>query len=156
MILPWLDISRLGILAVTVGGTLLLGCTAAQPAQPSGQPAEKPGAEKTAGGQPKYGGTLVMLMNQAGDPPTFDLHQESTNAVTETVGPSYDNLVRFDPMGGQDTTVLPDLAEKWEVSKDGKTYTFALRKGVKFHNGNPFTSADVKFPLDRVKAPPKG
>jgi len=156
MIRPWLDISRLGILAVTVGGTLLLGCTAAQPAQPSGQPAEKPGAEKTAGGQPKYGGTLVMLMNQAGDPPTFDLHQESTNAVTETVGPSYDNLVRFDPMDGQDTTVLPDLAEKWEVSKDGKTYTFALRKGVKFHNGNPFTAADVKFTLERVMNPPKG
>ncbi|HLC30520.1 MAG TPA: ABC transporter substrate-binding protein, partial [Dehalococcoidia bacterium] len=48
------------------------------------------------------------------------------------------------------------LAEKWDISKDGKIYTFTLRKGVKFHNGNPFTSADVKFTLDRVKDPPKG
>ena len=147
--------NRIGLAAAVGALVFVLGCTpSAQPAQPSGQPAEKPAAGQP--GQPKLGGTLVLLMNQAGDPPSFDLHQESTSATTESAGPAYDNLVRFDPMKPNDDVIIPDLAEKWEVSKDGKTYTFTLRKGVKFHNGNPFTAADVKFTLDRVKDPPKG
>src|SRR3989304_7158535 len=143
---------RIGLMTAVAAWVFILGCApSAQPAQPSGQPAEKPAA-----GQPKSGGTLVLLMNQAGDPPSFDLHQESTSATTESAGPAYDNLVRFDPMKPNDDVIIPDLAEKWEVSQDGKTYTFTLRKGVKFHNGNPFTAADVKFTLDRVQDPPKG
>src|SRR3990172_2555789 len=145
-------VRRIGLMTAAGALVFILGCApSAQPAQPSGQPAEKP-----ASGQPKSSGTLVLLMNEAGDPPTFDFHQESTSAVTETVGPSYDNLVRMDPLDNQDATILPDLAEKWEVSIDGKTYTFTLRKGVKFHDGNPFTAADVKFTLERVMNPPKG
>jgi len=44
--------------------------------------------------------------------------------------------------------VVPSLAEKWEISPDGKIYTFYLRKGVKFHDGLPFTAKDVKYSLD--------
>jgi peptide/nickel transport system substrate-binding protein len=61
----------------------------------------------------------------------------------------YDSLVTFD---GEDfTTLKPSLAIDWEVSSDGKTYRFKLRTNVRFASGNPCTSADVKWSLDRVK-----
>jgi peptide/nickel transport system substrate-binding protein len=50
-----------------------------------------------------------------------------------------------------DSTVAPSLAESWHVSADGRVYDFTLRKGVKFHNGDPLTSEDVKFSFDRYK-----
>ena len=65
----------------------------------------------------------------------------------------YNQLVRFDP----DMNPVPELAESWEVSKDGLTWTFKLRQGVKFHDGQEMTSADVKFTFDRLfeKSPGK-
>src|SRR5262245_9934923 len=57
----------------------------------------------------------------------------------------HDALVK--PMPGGDNT--PSLAESWTVSKDGLTYEFVLRKGVKFHNGDPVTADDVKYSFDR-------
>ena len=59
----------------------------------------------------------------------------------------HDALVK--PMPAGDNT--PSLAESWTVSKDGLTYEFVLRKGVKFHNGDPVTAEDVKFSFDRYK-----
>ena len=65
----------------------------------------------------------------------------------------YSQLVRFDP----DMNPVPELAESWEISKDGLTWTFKLRQGVKFHDGQEMTSADVKFTFDRLfeKSPGK-
>ena len=58
-------------------------------------------------------------------------------------GCMYDNLIRRDPRdSGQ--TIIPDLAHSWDVAKDSKTYTFFLRKGVKFHDGGELTAEDVK------------
>jgi peptide/nickel transport system substrate-binding protein len=59
----------------------------------------------------------------------------------------HDALVK--PMPAGDNT--PSLAESWTASKDGLTYEFVLRKGVKFHNGDPVTAEDVKFSFDRYK-----
>jgi len=59
---------------------------------------------------------------------------------------TYNQLVRFDP----DMTPVPELAESWQISPDGLTWTFKLRQGVKFHDGQEFTSADVKFSFDRL------
>jgi peptide/nickel transport system substrate-binding protein len=53
---------------------------------------------------------------------------------------------------GDSLEVIPGLAQRWDVSADGRTYTFHLQKGVKFHDGSPFTAKCVKFTLDRSMA----
>ncbi|UCF91370.1 MAG: amidohydrolase family protein [Desulfobacterales bacterium] len=53
---------------------------------------------------------------------------------------------------GDSLEIIPGLAEKWDVADDGKTYTFYLQKGVKFHDGSPFTAESVKFTLERSRA----
>jgi peptide/nickel transport system substrate-binding protein len=100
----------------------------------------------------KRGGTLRYGVHTA--PAHFDVHQSGTVANIGAQSPMYDTLIRRDPRDGQ--TIIPDLAHKWEVSPDGKKYTFHLRKGVKFHDGADFTAADVKATYDRIVRPPKG
>ena len=64
--------------------------------------------------------------------------------------PVWDSLVGFDLEKGG---VGPGVAEKWERAADGKSWTFHLRKGMKFHNGDPVTAHDVKFSLERTMSP---
>lgn len=61
----------------------------------------------------------------------------------------YQGLTRIDSHG----ETQPDLAKSWDISPDGLTYTFHLQTGVKFHDGTPMTADDVKFSLDRARAP---
>src|SRR5690242_19917512 len=61
----------------------------------------------------------------------------------------YEGLVRFD----EDNRIVPCLAERWEISADGKTYTFHLRANAKFHNGRSMTADDVKYSLERALWP---
>jgi len=100
----------------------------------------------------KRGGTLRYGVHTA--PAHFDVHQSGTVANIGAQSPMYDTLIRRDPRDGQ--TIIPDLAHKWDVSPDGKKYTFHLRKGVKFHDGAEFTAEDVKATFERIARPPKG
>lgn len=103
--------------------------------------------------QAKRGGVLRYGVPSA--PAHFDLHQSGTVANMGTQGCMYDNLIRRNPLdGGQ--TILPDLAHSWDIAKDGKTYTFFLRKGVKFHDGGDLTAEDVKATFARIIWPPQG
>ena len=88
-------------------------------------------------------------------PPHFDFHQSGTINSLGSQGCMFDNLVRRDPRDWG-KTIIPDLAHSWEISKDGKTYTFLLRKDVQFHDGADFTSEDVKATYDRIAKPPAG
>jgi peptide/nickel transport system substrate-binding protein len=101
----------------------------------------------------KPGGVLrVGMPNRA---PHFDLHQSGTIFNLGTMGCMFDNLIRHDPRDSG-KTIIPDLAHSWEISKDSKTYTFLLRKGVQFHDGAELTAEDVKATFDRIAKPPPG
>jgi peptide/nickel transport system substrate-binding protein len=101
---------------------------------------------------PKKGGTLMFSV--VAEPPNYDCHGSTTFALVHPVAPHYSLLVKFD--GKEYPKVIPDLAESWTVAPDGMTYTFKLRSGVKFHDGTPLTSADVKASYDRIISPPEG
>ncbi len=90
-----------------------------------------------------FGGTLRIA--EIGEPPTLDEHQ-TTVGVTATTGYlMYETLVTYDSQYG----IAPELAESWSVSEDQLSHTFNLKQGVTFHNGEPFTSADVLASLER-------
>jgi peptide/nickel transport system substrate-binding protein len=116
--------------------------------------ASKPAASglmRPADGTPKRGGTL-RIAGGTTTSPHFDLHQ---GATVHSLSHAYNNLVRKDLTDGL-RTIIPDLAERWEVASDGKAYTFSLRDGVKFHDGTPFTADDVVATFNRIVNPPSG
>ena len=102
---------------------------------------------------PKRGGILNFAV--VAEPPTTDCHQTGTFAMVHPVAPQYSTLLKF--VGDYaHQKIVGDLAESWEVAKDGLTYTFKLRKGVKFHDGSDFTAADIKATYERIINPPQG
>ena len=102
---------------------------------------------------PKKGGVLRYGITSR--PPHFDFHQSGTINSLGSQGCMFDNLVRRDPRDSG-KTLIPDLAHSWQISKDGKTYTFHLREGVQFHDGAELTAEDVKATFDRISKPPTG
>ena len=102
---------------------------------------------------PKHGGVLRLGVGMR--PPHFDVHQSGTIFNLGSQGAMFDNLVRRDPRNGG-KTIIPDLAHSWQIAKDGKTYTFHLRKGVQFHDGAELTADDIKATFDRIIKPPQG
>ena len=101
------------------------------------------------GDKPRYGGVLNWF--DYGDPARLDVHAESPLVVQQATSGVYSSLLHKDP--DDPTKIAPDLAERYTVTPDGKTYTFYLRKGVKWHDGQPFTATDVKATFDRVLNP---
>ncbi|OLC38710.1 MAG: hypothetical protein AUH81_03485 [Candidatus Rokubacteria bacterium 13_1_40CM_4_69_5] len=105
-----------------------------------------------AGGQtPKRGGILNAML--AEDPPGFSIHESATISGVWPVMPCYSNLVLFDPLKPQETaeTVVPELAERWSWQDSYRNLVFFLRKNVRWHDGQPFTAADVKYTFDVVR-----
>ncbi|MGV1963631.1 ABC transporter substrate-binding protein [Agrobacterium sp. 22-222-1] len=110
-------------------GAAFLGTTMAEAAVTSG-----------ADGKPAAGGTLRIVT--ASEQPSFvDLFGNGATAAVQG------ELISID----SDLNPRPSAAESWDVSEDGKSYTFHLRPGVKWHDGKPFTSADVAFSILTLK-----
>jgi peptide/nickel transport system substrate-binding protein len=102
---------------------------------------------------PVRGGNLRLAM--VSDAPSFDSHTSTSGRVLIHAAAVFNGLVRTNPLKEQVTVenIIPDLAQSWKISPDGKTYTFSLRKGVKFHDGKPFTAKDVKYSIDKYRDP---
>ena len=100
--------------------------------------------------EPRYGGTFVHAA------PTDPHHlAPPLTSSSPTVGPAsavVEALVQLRYRDGS-VNIEPLLAESWDISADGTTYTFQLRQGVTWHDGEPFTSADVKFTIEEVVLP---
>src|SRR5262245_19174535 len=104
--------------------------------------------------KPRYGGELQFVVPS--EPPSYDGHREETFGLMHPTAPHYNTLLRVDPFDKTGTKPVGDLAESWTISKDGRTYTFKLRSGVKFHDGSVMTSRDVKASYDHIIFPPPG
>jgi peptide/nickel transport system substrate-binding protein len=124
-----------------------LGATPAATAQ-SGEPFYMKAIDHE---KAKRGGTLRLAAH--GPPSMFDIYASGTIANVGAQSPMYDLLVRQDPRDPK-LPIVPSLATSWKISPDGMTYTFSLRKGVKFHDGTDFSAEDVKATFDRIVFPP--
>ena len=100
----------------------------------------------------KRGGTLVQVTQP--EPPTLGSYISTASPVGQVAAKVYDGLLEY----GFDLKPIPSLAQSWTIADDGRTITFRLRPGVKFHDGRPFTSADVQFSVMEVlkKVHPRG
>ncbi|WP_019415779.1 ABC transporter substrate-binding protein [Paenisporosarcina sp. TG20] len=103
-------------------------------------------------GEPKQGGELTVAV--IADPVGLDPHLASAASTVRVIEHVYSGLLSQDVKDYG--SYLPDLAEKWDISDDNKTYTFYLVEGVKFHNGRELTAEDVKYSIERIKNPDLG
>ena len=100
----------------------------------------------------KAGGVLRPVLRED-LPQGFAIHESATNSVTWPAMPCYSNLVMYDQTKrlGRMDTIVPELAEKWSWQDNYRNLVFFLRRDVKWHDGQPFTSKDVKFTFDVVR-----
>ena len=109
-------------------------------------------AQAPASGEGKPGGVL-RLVHREDLPQGFAIHETATNSVTWPAMPCYSNLVIFDQLKriGRMETIVPELAERWSWQDNYRNLVFFLRRDVRWHDGQPFTSKDVKFTFDLVR-----
>ena len=134
---------RKSVLAAAIFGAALCMTALAVPA----------GAADT----PKRGGTLTYMI-PADAPPSLDGHRETTFATVHATAPFYSVLIRVNPNDPSSTTdFVCDLCTEMPTPTDGgKTYTFKIREGVKFHDGSPLTAHDVAETWRMIAQPPDG
>ncbi len=106
------------------------------------------------GETPRYGGTFLSAGNE--EVLHYDMHQTSLGGIYAAVSPAYNCLIRTSPYDPMALDIIPELAETWEISDGGKTITFHLHQGVQWHDGTPFSSADVQYTIERIMHPPQG
>src|SRR5205807_9813421 len=132
--------------AIAVVLILALRASAQAPAgrseAPAGRSETPAGRSEAPAGQVTFAATVTLA-------PTWFDPAETPGVIMPflTLYALHDALVK--PMPGN--AWAPSLAESWTASKDGLAYEFVLRKGVRFHNGDPLTADDVKFSFDRYK-----
>lgn len=110
---------------------------------------EKSSEENKSSYKSKNGDIMVLTLFQ--NPKTLDIH--GTNADYFIPLQIYDRLVEVEKNAKGELTIAPSLAEKWDISEDGLVYTFHLRKGVKFHNGEELKADDVLFTINKMMDP---
>lgn len=131
-------------LALVMVGTVLPGC---------GDGSKDPGGQGNNGktGEPVKGGEITIGIAQDLDD-SLDPHQTVAAGTREVLFNIFEGLVK----PNSDGEMIPAVAEKYTLSEDGTTYTFTLREGVKFHNGQTVTAEDVVYSINRCAAVPEG
>lgn len=131
-------------LALVMVGAVLSGC---------GDGSKDPGGQGNNGetGEPVKGGEITVGIAQDLDD-SLDPHQTVAAGTREVLFNIFEGLVK----PNSDGEMIPAVAEKYELSEDGTTYTFTLRDGVKFHNGQTVTAEDVVYSINRCAAVPEG
>ncbi|MBI2863943.1 MAG: ABC transporter substrate-binding protein [Chloroflexi bacterium] len=123
--------------AMVVGSIVLASCAGGAPS---------PATSATPEAKKSYGSIKIDFDFRGGGlDPTVGAASDATQLGSSV----FDQLIGADEKGG----LVPGIAERWEISPDGKTHTFYVRKGVKFHNGDDLTGADVKFTFDKYMKP---
>ena len=97
-------------------------------------------------GKPLEGGRFVRLFV---DPPSLDPHLTTDATSAQIIVEVFGGLVTID----KDLNVVADLAESWDVSDDGRVYTFRIRPDATFHDGKPVTAENVRWSLERATNP---
>jgi len=92
---------------------------------------------------------ILVIATQIDDITSLDPQESFEFSGSDIANNVYQSLVSFDP-SDLSKGYVPDIAESWEVSNDGKTFTFKIRPGLKFHSGNPVTAKDVEYSLRRA------
>ena len=151
----------LGIISLILALTLLLACGGeaapeASTEEPTAEPTEEVASAaqsdeeepESSSGQSQTGDT-TRLVHLYVDPPTLDPHLTTDATSARIIVEVFGGLVTIDP----DLNIVPDLAESWDISDDGRVYTFRLRPDAKFHDGKPVTAHDVVWSLERVTNP---
>ena len=131
-------------LALVMVGAVLPGC---------GDGSKDPGGQGHNGktGEPVKGGEITVGIAQDLDD-SLDPHQTVAAGTREVLFNIFEGLVK----PNSDGEMIPAVAEKYTLSEDGTTYTFTLREGVKFHNGQTVTAEDVVYSINRCAAVPEG
>ena len=144
--------------ALCLTASLLGGCSGAGTGTPVDQgtptpaPATGPAPVETpaqpSSGEPKYGGEIVAYIG--GDPMNLDPAVLTNYNATLIISNLAEGLLRLAPAGAD---IEPGIAESWECSEDGLTWTFHLRGDAKFHNGRTVEAADFKYTFERIVNP---
>jgi ABC-type transport system substrate-binding protein len=157
-------ITLLTILAMALMVLNIAGCGTPTPAEPEIEPTQPPQVEPTTppaepeattAPEPedadRYGGTLYLT--SAGNIEPFYPPIHTSEAAMWRLGQVFGSLVSW-VVGSVEGEVYPDLAESWEISDDGLEYTFHLREGAKFHNGDPITAEDAAYSIQAYYSDP--
>jgi peptide/nickel transport system substrate-binding protein len=131
--------------AVLLGVAVVAGVLAVRPVESQTPPSPTP----------KSGGSLNVMLREDLSP-GFAIHETSTIGTVFPASPCFNNLVYFDPLKSKESvdTIIGELAEKWSRQDNYRNLVFFLRRDVKWHDGKPFTSKDVKFTFDMVREAP--
>ena len=127
-----------GLRVLAAAGSVLLGLSAADAA-----------FAQTHGG--------ILRLGHFDSPASMSMLEESTQAVNRPMSGVFNNLVMFDQHISQNSlrSIVPDLATGWAWNEEGTELTFPLRHGRKWHDGKPFTAADVKCTIDLLMSKAK-
>ena len=137
----------IAVITILLFAALLSGCVAAQPpgAAPAAQPAGEAASQPAAGGAQK----LIWSVEGVNELPGLDPANPQNAQSVQAINLIFGGLVKLDDQ----LNVVPDGAESWTVSEDGKTYTFTIREGLKFADGTPVTAQNFADSINRALQP---